>query len=559
MKTLVTGLWNIKRDSLNNGWSRSFDYYLEKFEQLLQVENNLIIFGDSELKDFVFKRRKQENTQFIERSLDWFKNNEFFEKIQKIRNDENWRNQVGWLKDSTQAQLEYYNPIVMSKMFLLHDAKILDQFNSEYMFWIDAGLTNTVHYGYFTHDKVLDKIEKIVSDFLFVCFPYDANTEVHGFNYEKLCHMANAKTNKVARGGFFGGRKELLSKVNSIYYDLLKSTLEKDLMGTEESIFTLMVYKYPDLFEYAEIENNGLIGKFFEDVKNDSVKLKRESFIKNKTNTTTKPYTDKCALYVLTFNSPKQFETLIESFKSYDENFLKKTTKYLLDNSTENLTQDYYKKLCEKYNFEHIKKDNIGICGGRQFIAEHFYTTDHEYMMFFEDDMFLYPKKGEICKNGFNRHVNELYLKIMKIMSKENFDFLKFSFTEFYGDNSTQWSWYNVPQNKREEYWPEYSKLPEHGYDLNCPKTVFKNIKILEGLAYATGEIYYCNWPQIVSKEGNKKMFLDTKWGHPFEQTWMSHIYQLTKENKINPSVLLLSPIEHNRFEHYSKDLRKES
>ena len=44
-----------------------------------------------------------------------------------------------------------YNPLVMSKVFLLNDAKIMDNFNSDYMFWIDAGLTNTVHSGYFTH------------------------------------------------------------------------------------------------------------------------------------------------------------------------------------------------------------------------------------------------------------------------------------------------------------------------------------------------------------------------------------------------------------------------
>jgi hypothetical protein len=43
--TLVTGLWNINRDSLSDGWSRSFEHYLEKFDQLLKVDNNMIIFG----------------------------------------------------------------------------------------------------------------------------------------------------------------------------------------------------------------------------------------------------------------------------------------------------------------------------------------------------------------------------------------------------------------------------------------------------------------------------------------------------------------------------------
>jgi hypothetical protein len=39
----------------------------------------------------------------------------------------------------------------------------------------------------------------------------------------------------------------------------------------------------------------------------------------------------------------------------------------------------------------------------------------------------------------------------------------------------------------------------------------------------------------------------------------MSQCYQETIKGRINPAVLLLSPIEHNRFEHYDGKLRKES
>jgi hypothetical protein len=139
--TIVTGLWDIGRDQLQDGWSRNFQHYLNKLEELLKLDNNLIIFGDETLKNFVFERRSANNTQFITRDLTWFVNNDFYQKIQKIRTNPNWYNQVGWLSESTQAKLEMYNPLVMSKMFLLHDAKILDRFNSEHLFWIDAGIT----------------------------------------------------------------------------------------------------------------------------------------------------------------------------------------------------------------------------------------------------------------------------------------------------------------------------------------------------------------------------------------------------------------------------------
>jgi hypothetical protein len=40
-------------------------------------------------------------------------------------------------------------------------------------------------------------------------------------------------------------------------------------------------------------------------------------------------------LYVITFNSPKQLETLIESMLEYDPSFITKTKKFLLNNSTD--------------------------------------------------------------------------------------------------------------------------------------------------------------------------------------------------------------------------------
>ena len=160
--TLVTGIWDIGRGELTEGWSRPYQHYLDKFEQLLKCDENMIIFGDEELEKFVFERRSHDNTQFILRPMSWFRESEFFNKVQKIRTDEKWYNLAGWLKESTQGRLENYNPLVMSKVFLLHDAKIMDRFNSEYMFWIDGGLTNTVHQGYFTHDKVLNNLSKYI-------------------------------------------------------------------------------------------------------------------------------------------------------------------------------------------------------------------------------------------------------------------------------------------------------------------------------------------------------------------------------------------------------------
>ena len=554
--TLVTGLWNINRDSLSDGWSRSFEHYLEKFDQLLKVDNNIIIFGEQELESFVWERRDRSNTQFIVRDKDWFKQTVPYDKIQQIRTNPDWYNQAGWLTDSTQAKLEWYNPLVMSKMFLLHDAKIFDNFDSEYMFWIDAGLANTVHPGYFTHDKVLEKLPKYINKFSFVCFPYEANNEIHGFNFDEINKISQTKVDMVARGGFFGGPKSSISDINGIYYNLLTSTLSQNLMGTEESIFSIMCYKHADLVDYFEIESNGLFGKFFEDLKNDNLK-KQSKFKMEAINDDLS--SDNVALYVITFNSPNQFETLMKSMEVYDMDFIDKPKKILLDNSSDLSTTERYSELCEKYGFEHVKKDNLGICGGRQWIAEHAEENEFDFYFFFEDDMFFYPNKGEVCRNGFNRYVDNLYKNIIEITKKHHYDFIKMNYSEFFGDNGIQWSWYNVPQDFRVKHWPEKPTLPVQGQDPNAPKTKYNNIRSHKGIPFVDGEVYYCNWPQIVTRHGNKKMFLETTWARPFEQTWMSYMFQETIKGNIKPALLLMTPTEHDRFEFYDGSLRKES
>jgi len=168
-------------------------------------------------------------------------------------------------------------------------------------------------------------------------------------------------------------------------------------------------------------------------------------------------------------------------------------------------------------------------------------------------------QRHRACGAGLGIGSSYLYDKSLKIIQSENFDFIKLNFSEFFGDNSIQWSWYNVPQSVRDEFWPNNPKLPQAGLDPNAPKAKYDSVSSIDGVPYTTGDVYYCNWPQIVSKQGNKKMFLDTTWAHPYEQTWMSHMFQETKKGNLRGGLLLLTPTEHNRFEHYDGKIRKES
>ena len=559
--TIVTGLWNINRQG------RPFEHYIEHFKKFLDMPYNLFIYIPQEYEYLVWEKRSRDNTFVKIYELDDVKRlyDPFWDKTQKIRTNPEWLNltgEGGWLPGSPQASLEWYNPIVMSKMFMLHDASIWDPFTTEHFIWLDAGISNTVYENYFSQNRVLDKIIPYLSSFLFLSYPYQATDEIHGFKFNRINAYCEDTAKYVCRGGLFGGTKKTIHEANGLYYSLLQRSLDEGLMGTEESVFLIMAYLYPEIYRRFALDENGLIIKFIQALDQGTVELepvpeKRVGLIQKSLNLDG----IKTSLYVLTFNFPHQLQTLIDSYEKHP-NFLDKTRKILLDNSTDEESRIKNREIADKYGFEHIiTGKNGGICGGRQLAAEHFHESDSDFYIFLEDDMCIHDPstKGEFCRNGFRFYIDNLYNKIHKIMLKEDLDFLKLSYTEVYMDNNIQVSWYNVPQHVRSEVWPDYDKLPEHGLDPRAPRTRFDKIEVLEDLSYITGEIYYANWPMIVSKKGNQKMFIDVKWNHPYEQTWMSYMFQESMKGNLNPGILLASPVNHNRIAHYKPEERREN
>ena len=560
--TVVTGLWNIGRPG------RDFSHYIEHFNKFLEIPVNMFIYIPAEYEYLVWEKRSKQNTYVKIMELEDVKNlyRPFWDRTQNIRTNPDWFNQTGeqgWLVGSPQAHLEWYNPIVQSKMFMLSDASIWNPFDTEYFIWLDAGITNTVYDKFLTENNVLDKINQHLDSFLFLSYPYETTTEIHGFDKKEMDRIAGADVNYVCRGGLFGGRKEVIREVNGDYYKLLEDTLNRGLMGTEESVFTLMSYINPSVYRRFELDGNGLIVKYIQALLDDKAEL--VPLIKPKSKV--KAYNPslkgiKTSLYMLTFNFPEQIEHTLSTWRNSSPDWLEKPhRKILIDNSNNPDAIEGNKAVCEKYGFEHIVTgENLGINRGRQYAAEHFDNSDSDFYFFFEDDMGFYPTDNtEFCRNGFRKYVPNLYDNVHKIMLREQFDFMKLSYTEVYMDNNIQVSWYNVPQEIRSRDWPNYDKLPISGLDPNAPRTKFKSIEVFEGLSYISGDIYYANWPMIVGKEGNRKMFLDTKWAHPYEQTWMSYMYQETAKGNLNPAVLLASPVWHNRIAYYKPEERREN
>lgn len=258
--TYITGLWDIKRGNMDSGnfnWNRKFEDYTNYLKKLLSTNKNFVVFGDINIKNIV---NEYKNAIFVYYSIDKFKTEfPFYNKVNNIRLDTKWLHQEGaeWLKTSPQATLELFNPVTMSKMYFLKQISISNPFISQRFYWVDAGIIRTHDQTIFTNlENKLIKYDK----FLFLKFKYEVNTEIHGFQrfaINKYCNTNNV--NYVARAQFFGG---LLSNINNVineYNNILEKTLNDGYMGTEESIFTIMTYTKPDLYNLVLIkENDGI-------------------------------------------------------------------------------------------------------------------------------------------------------------------------------------------------------------------------------------------------------------------------------------------------------------
>jgi len=556
--TYVTGLWDLDRGRAPKDFRRDFkEHYLTQFKELLKLDINLVVYCNEEVEKFVWEHRQDHNTVVIRRKAGYFKHNfDFYKQVQEIRTNIDWRAQAGWLENSPQANLPLYNPMVFCKFFMLHDVSIINPFNTENFFWLDGGLNSTVHLQGYINKETNIKLSNITEKLLFLAFPYDGKYEVHGFPKEKMNEYAGEDTTFVCRAGFFGGKGDAIKKLNNIYYDLLRDTLPNGLMGTEESIFTIMAYTHGHLIDRVMIEPNGLIYKFFEDLKEKKINV-----VKPKVYKVTKKnvYADlnELKIYVLTFNSPAQLNLLLSNWEKTVPELLKIKEKTLINNSNVKDFDKEYLEIAKKYGFYYKSFNNIGICGGRQWAAEDFQKSNQNFTIFFEDDM-LFHEENRVCSCGFSTKHDNFLEKAIKIIKFEELDFLKISFTEFFGNNTQQWSYTNVPKHVKEKYFEDLQLTFPRDYD-KLPPININYINNVDGLSYSCGEYYYCNWPLILTKEGNKKVFIDTKWAHPYEQTWMSHCFQLQKKNKLKTGSLLLSPINHTRKFFYKAEVRREN
>jgi hypothetical protein len=257
---LVTGFWNIRQD-------RGEDRYLENFKNVLSLSHNLTVFIPKKYENFVLSNRSNllEKTEIIILELDDIKNkyfSDYWNLVQNIRVDKKWYESESWLVSNPQHFSEWYNPIVMSKVFFLHHAYKINKFNSENYIWIDAGITQHISKNIVSNLNITnlsDRINKV----LFSSVDY-VGTEVHGFDYGGYKKYTDTIPDWLCRATIFGCNKNYIDKFKDDYSFYLKDTLERGYMGTEESIFSLLSCIDNDFYKRYHNKQTNMPDKFLE-------------------------------------------------------------------------------------------------------------------------------------------------------------------------------------------------------------------------------------------------------------------------------------------------------
>lgn len=540
--TLVTAVFDLGRETLEPPFRRDKDHYRRHLPAVLSIDCPMVIYADAAHLDLVRALRGDRPTQIHAVDPAVLARRELYAPVEGIRTDPRWRAQAPWLAASPQAALPGYAPVVLTKALWLYQQAQRNPFGSSRLYWIDAGLGHTVPAELLNGDA-FRRLAALHDRFLLLAYPHAPEREVHGFDAEALARLSGVeRTRWVARGGVFGGPVAHVNAVAARYSHRLEQTLEVGLLGTEESLLTLMSYAEADLFDLQFIGADGLVWPFFAqlhagwpgDAAGGRALLP-----------------ELCETWFVSYNAPLQFERLLESIKAAEPALLGAGRRVLINNSTDAATFAAYDALCAAHGLEQIREGNRGINGARIHAADLFHRGGRHAMFWFEDDMLLVPESGEgqACINGFSRYVHGLAGASLAILQREFADYVKLSFTEVHGSHAEQWGWVNMGEEAREHYFPGQA---------GAPRAAFGSIQSLDHAPYAVGEAYYSNWPQVVNRRGTERLFFDERREPCYEQYWMARSVELLRQGRIKAAVLLASPVDHRRTQDYRRVERVE-
>ncbi len=245
--TIITAFFDIGRGKWNseNGHAQSFERtnntYLEYFEKLATLENNMVIFTSPDFENKILALRKNKPTQVI--TIDLHKKFKFsLKKIAKIQNSDSFKKLI---RPELWHCPEYWSPeyvlINNIKPFFIKKAIDLNLIDSELVAWVD--------FGYVRNNSMLYGITEWYHDF--------DKDKLHFFSIKNTLDLTNEKAvletvlnnDPNIIGSVFVASKEKWPSFYSLIFKTQKDFISAGMIDDDQGIFLTCASKNPNLFQ----------------------------------------------------------------------------------------------------------------------------------------------------------------------------------------------------------------------------------------------------------------------------------------------------------------------
>jgi hypothetical protein len=231
--TVITALYNIDRE--HKGDKRKWSDYLEWFKNTLKLPLPMVIFIDISLKDYVEEHRPAlYRTKIVIQDIP-YANLEL--PIKRLITSDKYKQRM---KDPNRVEciLPFYNIIQYSKFKWLKHAIEKNYFDSDYFFWMDAGISRfiNVNVPVKEHITLLEKKLYIQKNDFYDMYPVNFN-----YLWDSQCLLC---------GTMFGGDSYVLLEMEKIVDKLLHDFMHMHQWINNEQILLAFIAKEinPSLF-----------------------------------------------------------------------------------------------------------------------------------------------------------------------------------------------------------------------------------------------------------------------------------------------------------------------
>ena len=252
------------------GRNYSFEYYENPFKNLLSLDANIVVFSHpSEINKIstFFEKNNFSNYKIVDYDLN---NYTYSDQIYRMKEQKGIIDKDGLISGNSFILNDRNHHLCLSKIDFLNMAIESNYFNSDNYYWVDAGL---FHNGLIPNS--FGGMERFIKPNDETFWPINKNNICKPELIDKLMQK-NGNTGLVFLGlkwsygvpqwwnniteinkpvhivgGFFGGKKDELLKICSIFKTLTKQVIELNDITLEEDLLTIIVLKNNYFIEFG--------------------------------------------------------------------------------------------------------------------------------------------------------------------------------------------------------------------------------------------------------------------------------------------------------------------